>query len=62
MSLKVYSKSVMKMACALFAGAGASTESRCRCFGGDNVPVHVALRPEKIMLCEEPPLTVLTLR
>ncbi len=21
----------------------------------DNVPVHVALRPEKIMLCEEPP-------
>ena len=20
----------------------------------DNVPVHVALRPEKIMLCEEP--------
>ena len=21
----------------------------------DNVPVHVALRPEKIMLCDEPP-------
>ena len=28
----------------------------------DNVPVHVALRPEKIMLCDEPPAAVLALR
>ncbi|STH72887.1 ABC-type spermidine/putrescine transport systems, ATPase components [Escherichia coli] len=28
----------------------------------DNVPVHVALRPEKIMLCEERPPMVVTSR